>query len=151
MKKVGLLFLAFLLLGATFPTIDVPRNLRFKFAPTQVNADSLSFDLKWNAPQEQGGSSAIEGYEWQLLRSRSGASVVDSLLFSGTTLPNNRQALMTTPITCGGTIIYQARVRAIGSWDIDAAWGSSNTINFYCANLPPGAPIVTLDTIAGGG
>jgi hypothetical protein len=149
LKKIAVLLFAFLLMGATFA--DSPRNVRMRFAPRQVSLDSLTFDLRWNAPQTSRGATPIEGYEWEFLRSRSGASVADSLINSGTTLPNNRVVEFSVPVTCGEDINYQSRVRAIGSWVTAAPWGASNTVSFFCENLPPGAPVVTLDTIPSGG
>jgi hypothetical protein len=149
LKKIAVLFIAILLMGATFA--DPPRNVRMRFAPQQTSLDSLTFDLRWNAPQPSRGATPIEGYEWEFLRSKVGASVPDSLLTSGTTAENERLALIDTPVICGDSIYYKARVRAIGSWDTAAPWGESNVVDFYCANLPPGPPVVTLDTIPSGG
>jgi len=149
MRKFILLLSVILMMGMASAENE-PRNLRLRFAPQQTSADSLTFDLKWNAPTGSRGATPITGYEWEFLRSRVGATVADSVVAFGTTAANEWTTLIDVPLTCGQTINYQARVKAIGNWDTEAPWGTSNAVSFYCPNLPPGAPIVTLDTISGG-
>lgn len=134
-----------LLVGAADPD-DVPRNIRLR---AQTVGDSISFDLRWVAPQRGPRQTPITGYEWEFWLSTSPGDPLQTLAANGANPEADKQVLQLLPFSCSTpSTYYTARVKATGSFSAPAPWGASGTVEILCDDSPPGAPVVSLDTIA---
>lgn len=147
MKKLLVMFVlitaCLVVMGATLPE-DAPRNVRMR---AQVEGDSISFRLQWNAPQRGRFDVPILGYDWELWSAPT-LGGLDLLLGSGATAPNDRKAEVAVAFDCAQSpTYYTGRVRATGDFSDVAPWGSADPFTMTCNDSPPGPPIVDLDTI----
>jgi hypothetical protein len=117
----------------------------------QETADSITFELRWVAPQRSGRQTPIEGYDWEFWSSTNPDDPWQTPAASGSTGANDRRAEVTVGFACSaGAVFYVARVRATGNFSSVAPWGiSRETVELACDNSPPGPPTVDLDTIPG--
>jgi len=143
-----LILAALVLVGATFLEGE-PRNIRMGL-DAQVGSDSLGFSLRWVAPQRTPRQTPVTGYEWELWVAAVEATPWETMTASGTTTAAVRDVEQNVAFVCdaAGTW-YTARVRATGAFSAVAAWGVSTSTMVICDATPPGAPVVSLDTIAG--
>ena len=136
------------LVGAT--TLEgEPRNVRMGL-DAQAAGDSLGFSLRWVAPQRTTRQTPVTGYAWELWVAATEANPWGTMAASGTTTAAVREVIRNVAYVCdaAGTW-YTARVRATGSFSSAAPWGVSASTRVACDATPPGAPVVSLDTIAG--
>lgn len=120
-----------------------PNEVGLRLVAQDAPADSLPFEITWQAPPREAGQTPIEGYEWQFM-------VGTSVLASGTTSANVLRAKITVARDCTvASTTYRARVRATGNFNAPAPWGTSQGVAYSCDSAPPGPPVVNLDTIPG--
>jgi len=146
---VAFLILATLVLVGATVTEGEPRNVRMGL-DAQVAGDSLGFSLRWVAPQRTSRQTPVTGYAWELWVAATEATPWGTMTASGTTTEAVRDVTRNVAYVCdaAGTW-YTARVRATGSFSSVAPWGVSTSTRVACDATPPGAPVVSLDTIAG--
>lgn len=142
---VLVLLAACLFLAGAVVVEEQPRNVRLT---AREAGDSISFDLRWVAPQRTAGQSPVTGYDWELWLTTTPAAPWTTLQAEGSTVAAVREATPTIERTCAAAVVYYtARVRATGDFSATAAWGSSGSVAVTCDRTPPGPPTVTMDTI----